>query len=146
MRITLLLLLGLTALPLFAGDFFATRNVLLNHQLYKLEIACSRAQHQRGLMFRKSIARNGGMLFVYDRPGDYRFWMKNTLIPLTVIWLDAQAKIIGIKLLQPCRQVNCPVYGVDRPSQYIIELHPDRRKEFKPGQRLPALLMLDAQP
>jgi len=91
-------------------------------------------------MHRQSIARDGGMLFLYDQPGNYRIWMKNTLIPLTVIWLDEQARISGIKLLQPCRQIRCPVYGVKTPTRYILELHQDRRLDFKPGQQLTDLL------
>jgi uncharacterized membrane protein (UPF0127 family) len=143
MRFWLILAMGFAVTQVAAGEFFATRNVLLNHQLFKLEIAHSRAQRRQGLMHRKSIARDGGMLFLYDRPGDYRIWMKNTLIPLTVIWLDEDARVIGTRLLQPCRQLRCPVYGVDRPSKFIVELHPDRRQDFKPGQQLPALLALD---
>ncbi len=141
----LLFMLGLLPLllsPLRAGEFFATRNLLLNHDLYKLEIAHSRAQRRQGLMHRTSIARDGGMLFLYDRPGDYRIWMKNTLIPLTVIWLDAQARIIDIRLLRPCQQIQCPVYGVDRPVRYILELHPERRDRFMIGQSLPELLKI----
>ena len=143
MRLLLTLLLGFIATQVAAGEFFATRNVLLNNQLYQLEIAKTHAQRRQGLMHRKFIARNAGMLFLYDRPGNYRIWMKNTLIPLTVIWLDDDAKIIGTRLLQPCKQIRCPVYGVERPSKFIIELHPERRQNFKPGQRLPALLSLD---
>ena len=132
--------------PSLAGEFFATRNVQLNNQLFKLEIAESFEQRRQGLMYRKQIARNGGMLFMYQRPGNYRIWMKNTLIPLSVIWLDENATITGIKLLQPCRQIRCPVYGVKAPTRFIIELHPDQRSNFKVGQRLPALLEIKGTP
>ncbi len=126
--------------PATASDSFARENLVLNHRLYHLEIARTVSQRRQGLMYRQSIARDGGMLFEYARPGDYRIWMKNTLVPLTVIWLDAAAKIIDVKLLLPCRQLHCPVYGVKRASLFILELHPDQRKQFKPGQQLKGLL------
>ncbi len=138
-RIVIAALLVLSR-PALAGERFARADLVLNHRLYHLEIARTAAQRRQGLMYRPSIARDGGMLFVYARPGDYRIWMKNTLVPLSVIWLDAAAQVIDVKLLQPCRQLYCPVYGVKQASSFILELHPDQRKRFKPGQRLKELL------
>ena len=59
---------------------------------------------ERGLMFRKSLGPNEGMLFVFEQAGFYPFWMKNTLIPLDIIWLDADWRIVSIAAsVPPCR-------------------------------------------
>ena len=97
--------------------------LILNGEEYLLEIARSTKQRRHGLMFRDHLDKRQGMLFIYPRPGDHRIWMKNTLIPLTVIWLDENKKVIGIKKLRPCTSNPCPSYGVSKPSKYILELN-----------------------
>lgn len=109
--------------------------------LYKLEVAETPEQKQQGLMYREELADRSGMLFIYPSEMNNRIWMKNTLIPLTVIWLDNKARVIDIKKLKPCRQQNCPIYGVDRPSKFIIELNA-QFNELKPGDRIPSLLAI----
>lgn len=128
-------LLAFLATVVYAEDVFRSDYFCLNGKSYRLEIAETPAQRQLGLMHREQLADNAGMLFVYERAGDYRIWMKNTLIPLTVIWLDKQQKIIDIKLLQPCETYTCPVYGVKKPSQYIIELSNTELERFTAGDQ-----------
>lgn len=90
-------------------------------------------------MFRQSLADDEGMLFVYPFLDNHRIWMKNTLIPLTVIWLDEEATIIANKLLPPCREKVCPVYSAPSKSKYIIELNEDQYPLYKTGDQLPEL-------
>lgn len=140
--------IGFTLLLFLQADFsladqhFPGARIVLQGQLYQLEIADTAALKSRGLMYRKTLAKDTGMLFVYPKPGYYRIWMKNTLIPLTVIWLDAQAIIINIESLKPCRLSNCPSFNADRPSSYILELHHEAVDRFNLGERLPAILNL----
>lgn len=140
--------IGFTLLLFLQTDFcFAYQNlpsvqVVLQGLPYQLEIADTVGRKKCGLMYRKTLAKDAGMLFVYSHSGDHRIWMKNTLIPLTVIWLDAQARIINIKKLKPCRQSNCPSYSSDRPSSYILELHHEAEGRFNLGESLPAILNL----
>ena len=89
---------------------------------YSIEIAKTSSQRQQGLMFRESLDIREGMLFVYPRSGNHRIWMKNTLIPLSVIWLDGNETVIEVKNLPPCKLDPCPIYGVSKPAKYIIEL------------------------
>ena len=63
------------------------------------------------------------MLFFYPRSAQHRIWMKNTLIPLQVIWIDANFEVIDSKILKPCESIYCPSFGVDRPSKYILEIN-----------------------
>lgn len=64
---------------------------------FKVEIADDEAERAQGLMFRESLARGAGMLFVYPKPQRAAFWMKNTLIPLDIIFLDQTGQVIRIQ-------------------------------------------------
>lgn len=125
---------------IYASQTFTSEPFVLNNKLYELEIADTKKRKRQGLMFRQHIGQNEGMLFKYKKAGDHRIWMKNTLIPLLVIWLDENANIIEKKILQPCRTVNCPVTSVSTASKYILELHPAETDRFKKGDQLPAII------
>lgn len=88
-----------------------------------LEIADTEPIRQRGLMFRAHLAPNEGMIFVFPEPGDYPFWMKNTLIPLDMIWLDGRRRIVAIaRSVPPCKADPCPSYPPDAIASYVIEV------------------------
>jgi len=97
-------------------------SLLINGEQYSIEIAKTSKQRSQGLMFRENLDIRQGMLFVYPRSGNHRIWMKNTLIPLSVIWLDDSETVIEIKVLPPCKLGPCPSYGASKPAKYIIEL------------------------
>ncbi len=63
---------------------------------FLVEIAATRAEQQRGLMFRKALAPDRGMLFIYNRPQPAAYWMKNTLIPLDIIYIQPDGRILSI--------------------------------------------------
>jgi len=89
-------------------------------------------------MHREQLARNGGMLLVYPRSGDHRIWMKNMRIPLTVIWIDDQFKVLQVQRLDPCHASPCPVFSSPFPARYILELS-DYDHDVKPGERIEGL-------
>ena len=138
-RVCLFVLCLLSAYPAlnWSTPVFESVTLTLQGREYHLQVARSSKQKSHGLMFREQLAPDQGMLFVYHRAGDYRIWMKNTLIPLTVIWLDDDTEVVEIRLLQPCRQVSCPSYGAGSPARYILELHADEYHRFQVGDRLP---------
>ena len=109
--------------------------VMLGTDLYQLELARTVAERRRGLMHRPHLGSRQGMLFVYPKPGDYRIWMKNTLIPLRVYWIDAELIVIDVQRLEPCTQSPCPIYSVNRDSHYILELS-DREHPLAVGDKL----------
>ena len=87
--------------------------------LLRAEVADRDATRSRGLMHRTSLPQNGGMLFVFDQDGIHCMWMKNTLIPLSVAFLDVQGAIINIADMQPhSEQSHCAA----RPARYALEM------------------------
>lgn len=104
---------------------FNTTKLTINQQIYSLEIAKSQAQRQQGLMFRTALGSKNGMVFIYSSMASHRIWMKNTLIKLTVLWVDEDGSVLGIKKLEPYQRDPCETYGLSQPSKYIIELNHD---------------------
>jgi uncharacterized membrane protein (UPF0127 family) len=87
---------------------------------FQVELALTPDEQNRGLMFRKSLSADAGMLFVFDRSSVHTFWMKNTLIPLDMLFIGADKKIIGIVAnAEPQTETGRSV-GV--PSQYVLEI------------------------
>ncbi len=87
--------------------------------LIRAEVADRDATRSLGLMHRTSLPQNGGMLFVFDQDAIHCMWMKNTLIPLSVAFLDARGAIINIADMQPhSEQSHCAT----RPARYALEM------------------------
>lgn len=96
----------------------------------RLELATNNELRGQGLMYRESLPRGEGMLFIFPEPGEYPFWMKNTLIPLDMIWLDTSGKIVAIRPdIPPCRADPCPTYAPDAVSSLVLELAAGEAKE-----------------
>lgn len=85
------------------------------------ELASTEAEEERGLMYRTSMPANHGMLFEMGVSDVYQFWMKDTCIPLDMIFADAQGSIVGI--VQNAAPLNDTPLGVGRPSSYILEVN-----------------------
>jgi len=92
----------------------------------QVEIAKSPRQHARGLMFRKHMAPEGGMLFVFDREEPRSFWMKNTFIDLDIGYFDKNKRLIDIKHMKAVKselEINLPRYLSLKPAQYALEVN-----------------------
>ena len=77
----------------------------------------------QGLMFRDQLDPAAGMLFFFPQEGEYPFWMKNTRIPLDIIWIDANQRIAHIKHdVPPCRTEDCPSYPPNATAKYVLEV------------------------
>jgi len=74
-------------------------------------------------MFRESLEDNEAMLFIYDSDGKYNFWMKNTLIPLDIIWIDLEGKIVYIEHeAQPCGD-ECKIIKPQKDARFVLEIN-----------------------
>jgi uncharacterized membrane protein (UPF0127 family) len=95
-----------------------------------VEIADTPALRQQGLMFRKELSDDMGMRFVFERSGKYPFWMKNTLIPLDMLRVDEQMRVVEIVTAQPCTADPCPSYGGTEFARYVLEINAGRAKQL----------------
>ena len=89
----------------------------------QVEIAETGEQRQTGLMFRENLAPDAGMVFLVDQPSDGAFWMKNTLVPLSVAFLDADGTIMVILNMEPCPEEPCPLYDPHREWMGALEVN-----------------------
>jgi len=87
-----------------------------------LTIASTSAEQELGLGDRPSLSSNSGMLFVFDKPNNYGFWMKDMEFPIDIIWLDQDFKIVHIEnSLSPSTYPS--VFYPGSPSKYVIEVN-----------------------
>ena len=96
-----------------------------NGQTIKVETMIDPKDQLRGMMFRSSMQPGHGMLFLYREAASHPHFMYQTLIPLDIIWLDADRRIVEIAAsAPPCRTQasKCPTYGGGQPSKYVLEL------------------------
>ena len=102
-------------------------------------ISATDAEQIRGLQFKKKLEANEGMLFIYQPDKILTHWMKDMLIPLDMIWMDKNKKIINISANVPvCQTPPCAVYSSEQPAEYVLEVNAgfaDQHK-IKPGMTM----------
>jgi uncharacterized membrane protein (UPF0127 family) len=84
-------------------------------------VADTAQEQQKGLMGVEILPADEGMAFVFDEPVDSTFWMKDTLIPLSIAFVDESGRVIGVRGMRPCEADPCPTYGIDEPYVLAIE-------------------------
>lgn len=95
----------------------------INDAVFQIELAVTPAEQRRGLMHRPTLPEGQGMLFVYPEPRMLSFWMKQTLIPLDILFFDHGGRLLQLyDNVPPCKQRNCPTYSNETPAQYVLEL------------------------
>ena len=99
--------------------------VEIGGQRYVVEIADDDAERERGLMFRDEMAADRGMLFVHDREEPLSYWMKNTHIPLDILYFDDSATLVSQQRdVPPCSLGDrCPPYPSAAPARFVLELN-----------------------
>ncbi len=128
-------------LLLLAGNAFAqlpSVELAAGMHLIRAEVADSMGSRMQGLMHRPSMAQNSGMVFVFEENATHCMWMKNTLIPLSVAFLDEAGAIINIADMQPhSEQSHCAT----RPARYALEMNKGwfAQRGVKPGAKLRGL-------
>ena len=102
------------------------------------EVAGNTATRSQGLMQRKSLAQGAGMLFVFNESAVHCMWMKNTLIPLSVAFIDERDEIVNIADMQPLDETT---HCASRPARYALEMNQGwfKKRGFGPGSRIDGL-------
>jgi uncharacterized protein len=92
---------------------------------YTVEVADDDAERQRGLMFRDELAADAGMLFIHDLQEPQAYWMKNTRIPLDILYFDNGRRLVSQQRdVPPCSAGDrCPPYPSKAPARYVLELN-----------------------
>jgi hypothetical protein len=99
----------------------------------QVEIADDAPEREKGLMFRDRLALDTGMLFIFPQEQMLGFWMKNTLIPLDVIYFDANGDFVSFQEMEPCTSDPCPMYSSFAAAQYALEVPRGYAKEHGVG-------------
>lgn len=99
-------------------------------QTFLVELALDGYSQAKGLMFRETMPENAGMLFMFSSTQPLSFWMKNTLIPLDIIYITEAGEVVSIVTAQPCKIKNCPSYPSAEPAKYVLELNAGRAEEL----------------
>ncbi|MGN6152456.1 MAG: DUF192 domain-containing protein [Lysobacteraceae bacterium] len=99
--------------------------VELNGKRYLVEIADNGQERARGLMFREEMATDHGMLFIHEEQMPLAYWMKNTKLPLDILYFDDARKLVSQQRdVPPCSLGDrCPPYPSDAPARYVLELN-----------------------
>jgi hypothetical protein len=91
-----------------------------------VEIADTRPERTKGLMYRysESLPQDHGMFFIFEKEEALNFWMKNTLIPLDMVFFDRDYKVVSVvKNAQPCTKEPCDIYPSDKPAKFVLEVN-----------------------
>ncbi len=102
----------------------------------KVEVADTDEERQMGLMFREELGADEGMVFLFPDQRIHNFWMRNTLLPLDMFFIDSDWKVVGVvENAEPLTEIS---RGVDKPSQYVLEVNAGfaRRHGFGAGHQL----------
>ena len=120
------------------GPIFPVITLSAGMHVIKAEVAATDAERQQGLMLREKMAQNEGMLFVFPALAEVCMWMKNTLLPLSVAFIDGNGKIINIEDMKPqTTDSHCGKKLV----RYALEMNQGwfRQKNIKPGNVIEGL-------
>jgi hypothetical protein len=130
MKKNIMIILTILLIIIFLSIYFVSKNkkteIFFPKQNIKIEaqLAQTILQQTKGLMNVKSLPENQGMLFVFLDESRKSFWMKNTYIPLDLIFISRDKKIVEIKEnFEPCQQKNCPSYTSQKKVKYVLEVN-----------------------
>lgn len=111
----------------FPGDnIYLHAKVTVNGFEVMTDVAVTNEQQTKGLDIKNNLTEDQGMLFVFQQPGKYGFWMNGMKFPIDIIWLDSNGTVTHIEhSLKPCPTVTfnlfCPTYSPEKDSQYVLE-------------------------
>lgn len=120
---------------------FKTEKIQIGSKKIKVEIAQNNEQHQYGLMNRTRLPENEGMLFIFNNDQQLSFWMKNTLIDLSIAYINRSKTIVDIQEMKATNQLmigEIPSYPSSKPAMYALEMNSGwfKKNKIKIGDKL----------
>jgi len=121
----LIILIIVVSLAAVGFYFFSSNeeSVCVKERCFEVEIVDNDKERSQGLMFREFLEEDAGMFFVFDSSDLYPFWMKNTLIPLDIIWIDENKEVVYISNAVPCEKDPCRNYNPNVEALYVLEVN-----------------------
>jgi uncharacterized membrane protein (UPF0127 family) len=133
--IVLLIIITLSASLLTFNNYSSSNNkidnqynnnpqVCINNNCFQVSLAITEQERQKGLMFVNELKEKEGMLFIFQEESIHQFWMKNTLIPLDIIWINSSLDIVDIAHAYPCKEdESCIILIPKSESLYTLEIN-----------------------
>ena len=125
------------------GDCLSTTKLTLAEEVFTVELAHTRASRAKGLMFRKEIPPNTGMLFIHSKPQVLSYWMKNCLIDMDIVYIKEDGTIATVYTMTVLPDSNIsdwdiPGYSSEAPVKYALELPAGDAVKLKltPGEKI----------
>lgn len=119
----------------FLSSCSSQRLVFDSGEEFYVEIAATPEEQRVGLMFRESLPQDEGMLFIFDEESEKVFWMKNTLIPLDMVFFDSNWTVVEVKRgVLPCKDDPCERYK-SLPARYVLEVNSGAASGLRNGVR-----------
>lgn len=130
--------LALQAVTALAQQKFKVIPLNAGMHIIQAELVANDRDRQQGLMFREKMGPNEGMVFVFDAPATVCMWMKNTLLPLSVAFIDDSGEIVNIEDMQP---QTIKSHCAKKPVRYALEMNQGwfKEKNIKPGSAIGGL-------
>ena len=108
-----------------------TTRVCFRDHCFDVELAVKPSEQRSGLMFREGLDLDKGILFIFKEEKEHSFWMKNTLIPLDIIWINSNKEIIFIsENTLPCKEDSCPIILPIEKAKYVLEINGGMAKQI----------------
>lgn len=136
----LLIAIAITLATAFSAraDPLVTYPLWIGTHRLRVEVASTQEERQVGLMHRKSLGENQGMVFVFERAGVWGMWMKNTYVPLSVAFIAEDGRILNIEDMEPLSEDS---HSANGPAKYALETNKGwfKKRGIKAGQRVQGL-------
>ncbi len=141
-KLSLLLVSLLSTSFAIAGEFWQEKetvhgqsqlplaDIVINDKSIQVELATVPQTQAYGLMNRYILPENEGMLFIFDKVQPLSFWMKNTKIPLDILYFDDNGTLIDFAEAVPCVKEPCPSYPSKFPGKYVLEIGKGERERL----------------
>ncbi len=110
--------------------------VKINEERIIVELAKTDHEIQQGLMFKNNLCDDCGMLFIFNEENKHSFWMKNTIIPLDIIFISSNFEVVDLLHAVPCIEDPCEYYVPNEGALYVLETNKDKFNNSIIGQKI----------